>query len=186
MEYIDLRKMNKGELKQVRWQVVCLKKMGKTGKEIEELTGSAAESRERNMDGVSARGRQFHGTEETRFSKGGTSTVDTGGTGGNTRNGYYPPPRGIRYSRQFVDTEESVCIRLEKVSEKDIGWQCVGLYAALGIDVPASGKTRPETGSFPYLKVAGGGISSHRPASQGGKCRDLLGRRDRDRQRLEL
>lgn len=39
MEYIDLRKMNKGELKQVRRQVVRLKKMGKTGKEIEELTG---------------------------------------------------------------------------------------------------------------------------------------------------
>ena len=39
MEYIDLRKLNKGELKQVRRQVVRLKKMGKTGKEIEELTG---------------------------------------------------------------------------------------------------------------------------------------------------
>ena len=39
MEYIDLRKLNKGELKQVRSQVVRLKKMGKTGKEIEELTG---------------------------------------------------------------------------------------------------------------------------------------------------
>ena len=39
MEYIDLQKLNKGELKQVRSQVVRLKKMGKTGKEIEELTG---------------------------------------------------------------------------------------------------------------------------------------------------
>ena len=39
MEYIDLRKLNKGELKQVRRQVVRPKKMGKTGKEIEELTG---------------------------------------------------------------------------------------------------------------------------------------------------
>ena len=39
MEYIDLRKLSSGELKQVRSQVVRLKKLGKTGKEIEELTG---------------------------------------------------------------------------------------------------------------------------------------------------
>ena len=39
MEYIDLRKLSVGELKQVRSQVVQLKKMGKSGKEIEELTG---------------------------------------------------------------------------------------------------------------------------------------------------
>ena len=37
MEHIDLRKLNRGELKQVRRQGVRLKKMGKTGKEIEEL-----------------------------------------------------------------------------------------------------------------------------------------------------
>ena len=35
MEHIDLRKLNRGELR----QVVRLKKMWKTGKEIEELTG---------------------------------------------------------------------------------------------------------------------------------------------------
>ena len=39
MEYIDLRKLKSGELKQVRRQVVRLKQMGKAGKEIEELTG---------------------------------------------------------------------------------------------------------------------------------------------------
>ena len=39
MEHIDLRKLNSGGLKQVRRQIVRLKKMGKTGKEIEELTG---------------------------------------------------------------------------------------------------------------------------------------------------
>ena len=39
MEYINLRKLSSGELKQVRRQVVRLKVMGKTGKEIEELTG---------------------------------------------------------------------------------------------------------------------------------------------------
>jgi hypothetical protein len=38
-EYIDLRKLNRGELKQISRQVIRLKKMGKTGKEIEELTG---------------------------------------------------------------------------------------------------------------------------------------------------
>ncbi len=39
MEYIDLRKIGKEGLKKIRRQVVQLKKMGKTGKEIEELTG---------------------------------------------------------------------------------------------------------------------------------------------------
>ena len=39
MDYIDLRKLSNGELKQIRSQVVRLKKIGKTGKEIEELTG---------------------------------------------------------------------------------------------------------------------------------------------------
>lgn len=39
MEYIDLRKVGKDGLKEIRRQVVRLKKMGKTGKEIEELTG---------------------------------------------------------------------------------------------------------------------------------------------------
>ena len=39
MEYIDLRKVGREGLKEIRRQVVRLKKMGKTGKEIEELTG---------------------------------------------------------------------------------------------------------------------------------------------------
>ncbi len=39
MKYIDLRKESREGLKQIRRQVVRLKKMGKTGKEIEELTG---------------------------------------------------------------------------------------------------------------------------------------------------
>lgn len=39
MEYIDLRKVGKEGLKQIRSQVVRLKKMGKSGKEIEEQVG---------------------------------------------------------------------------------------------------------------------------------------------------
>ena len=39
MEYIDLRKVGREGVKEIRRQVVRLKKMGKTGKEIEELTG---------------------------------------------------------------------------------------------------------------------------------------------------
>ncbi len=39
MEYIDLRKVSREGLKEIRRQVVRLKKMGKTGKGIEELTG---------------------------------------------------------------------------------------------------------------------------------------------------
>ena len=39
MEYIDLRKVGKDGLREIRRQVVRLKELGKTGKEIEELTG---------------------------------------------------------------------------------------------------------------------------------------------------
>ena len=39
MEYIDLRKVGREGHKEIRRQVVRLKKMGKTGKKIEELTG---------------------------------------------------------------------------------------------------------------------------------------------------
>ena len=39
MEYIDLRKVGREGLKEIRRQVVRLKKLGKTGKEIEKLTG---------------------------------------------------------------------------------------------------------------------------------------------------
>ena len=39
MEYIDLRKVGREGLREIRRQVVRLKKLGKTGKEIEELTG---------------------------------------------------------------------------------------------------------------------------------------------------
>jgi len=39
MEYINLRKAGRVGLKEIRRQVVRLKKLGKTGKEIEELTG---------------------------------------------------------------------------------------------------------------------------------------------------
>ena len=39
MEHMDLRKLNRGEPTQVRRQAVHLKKMWKTGEEIEELTG---------------------------------------------------------------------------------------------------------------------------------------------------
>jgi len=39
MAYIDLRKVGRAGLKEIRRQAVRLKKLGKTGKEIEELTG---------------------------------------------------------------------------------------------------------------------------------------------------
>ena len=56
MEYIDLRKVGREGLKEIRRQVVRLKKMGKTGKEIRGINRSTAESRKRNMDSVSTRG----------------------------------------------------------------------------------------------------------------------------------
>ena len=52
--------------------------------------------------------------------------------------------------------------------------------------MPVPCEARSKAGSFPHLKVAGGGISSHRPAGQGRKRCDLLGRRDWNRQLLKL
>ena len=52
-----------------------------------------------------------------------------------------------------MDAEESACVGLEEVSEKDIRRECVGLYAALGIDVPAPCEARSKAGSFPHLKA---------------------------------
>ena len=76
MEYIDLRKLSKGELKQVRRQVVRLKEMGRTGKEIEELTG-VRQNRASEIWTAYQRERQFHGTEETRVPEGDTSAAGT-------------------------------------------------------------------------------------------------------------
>ena len=39
MKHISFRKLSNEEVKRIRQQVVRLKEMGKTGKEIEELTG---------------------------------------------------------------------------------------------------------------------------------------------------
>ena len=39
MEYIELRKVGREDLKEVRGQVSRLKKLRKTGKEVEEITG---------------------------------------------------------------------------------------------------------------------------------------------------
>ena len=63
MEHIDLRKLNSGELKQVRRQVVRLKKMRKTGKEIEGVRQNRASE---IWTAYQRKGRQIHGTEETR------------------------------------------------------------------------------------------------------------------------
>ena len=114
MEHIDLRKLNGGELKQVRRQVVRLKKMRKTGKEIEELTGV----------------RQNRGSEIwTAYQREGDRSME-------------PKKRGFQKGTHLL------------LTPKDIRRQCVGLYAALGIDLPASDQACPKTGSFPYLKVA--------------------------------
>ena len=136
------------------------------------------------MDSISAGGRQFPGTEETGVPEG-DNLLLTSEEQAEIRETVItrrPEELGIPGS---LWTLKKVCAYVWKRYRKKIRRQCVELYAALGIDVPASDQARLETGSFPYLKVVGG-ISSHRPAGQGGKCRDLLGRRNRDRQPLEL
>lgn len=114
MEYIDLRKLKKGELKQVRRQAVRPKKMGKPGKNWG-INRSATESRQRNMDGVSTKGRQFHGTEETRVLQKGTHLLLTPEEQAEIQKTIITRrSEEFRYSRQFVDAEGSVHIRLEK------------------------------------------------------------------------
>ena len=67
MEYIDLRKVGREGLKEIRRQVVRLKKLGKTGKEIEELTGV----------------RQNRASEIwTAYQRGGEATLERKNTGG--------------------------------------------------------------------------------------------------------
>ena len=53
MEYIDLRKVWKDGLREILRQVVRLKELGKTGKEIEELTGVRQNrARKQNPKGI--------------------------------------------------------------------------------------------------------------------------------------
>ena len=96
MEYIDLRKVGRDGLKEIRRQVVRLKKMGKTGKEIEELTG----------------------VRQNRASEIWTA-----------------------YQREGETS-------LERKREN-----AVGIYEALGNELPASGEACAETESYGHLKV---------------------------------
>ena len=70
MEYIDLRKISTEEAKQIRRQVVRLKKMGKKGKEIEEIVGVRQNRISENMVSVSKRGRSIIREEENRKERG--------------------------------------------------------------------------------------------------------------------
>ena len=82
-----------------------------------------------------------------------------------------------------MNAEESVRICLEKVSEKDIRRQCVGLYAVLGIDVPASDKvvsTEDVTKAVhmavaPAIKNVGILLDKHLIAMERTSCFDVHG-----------
>ena len=175
MKYIDLRGLSSGELKQVRRQVVRLKEMGKNRERNRGINRSTTESRQRNMDGVSAQWRSGFRSKQRRTSRRGRANSSPRGRIRNTGNDCEAAAEGIRDTWVSLDAEEDLCVCVEKIPEKDDGWVRIGLYAALGSELPASGKTCPETKSYTCLKVENGRISSYSPAGTGGKRRHILG-----------
>ena len=111
------------------------------------------ESRERNMDSVSTRGRIFprakkvwaearerHGAHRWRTGK---NPEGRGGKGS----------RGLRNQGEAVDAGTDTGIHRESVAEKSKGEDAVGLYEALGNELPASCEACAETESKRHLKV---------------------------------
>ena len=91
MEHVDLRKLNRGELTQIRRQVVRLKRMGKTGKEIEELTGVRQSRISEIWTAYQREGDSSLEPKKRGFQRRDTSAADTEGAGRNTRNGHNTP-----------------------------------------------------------------------------------------------
>ena len=129
-----MRKVGKEGLKQIRSQVVRLKKMGKSGKEIEELVGV----RQNRISEI-----------WTAYQREGEASLE--------RKKYGRKP-GTHMLLEAWEQGEIREVVVEKTPE-DFGipgklWtQAVGIYEALGAELPASGEARPETGSHAYLRV---------------------------------
>ena len=122
MEYIDLRKVGRDGLKEIRRQVVRLKKMGKTGKEIEELTGV----------------RQNRASEIwTAYQREGESSLERKKYGRKPGSHMVLTER-FRNHWKVVDAGTDAGIHRETVSENNKRTDLVGLYEALGHELPAS------------------------------------------------
>ena len=106
MEYIDLRKVGREGLKEIRRQVVRLKKLGKTGKEIEELTG------------VSTRGRKLPGAKKVWAKAWESHGSNPGRTRKYPKGGQGEKAGGFRAHRQTVDVGTDKAVHPETVPQR--------------------------------------------------------------------
>ena len=113
MEYIDLRTVGREGLKEIRRQVVRLKKMGKTGKEIR----STPESRQRNMDSVSARGRSLLREKKVWAQARNPHGAQNGRTSGYSKGNRGKKTRGFRNHRAVVDVRANEAVHPKTVSQ---------------------------------------------------------------------
>ena len=111
MKYIDLRKTGREGLREIRRQVVRLKEMGKTGKEIEELTGVRQNrASEINMDSVSTRGRIFSNPEKVWAKARDTHGSNDGRTRGYSGSDPRETARGFRNHWQVMDVRPNEAV----------------------------------------------------------------------------
>ena len=159
MEYIDLRKVGREGLKEIRRQVVRLKELGKTGKEIEELTGvrqnraseiwtayqrEGSASLERKK--IRAKARDSYGTNPERARE--CPEGNCGESAGRIRN-----------HRQAVDIGTDAGIYPEGIPQNHQRADAIRLHEALGHELPAPSEACAETEPSGHLKVEKRGIS---------------------------
>ena len=116
MEYIDLRKVGRDGLKEIRRQVVRLKKMGKTGKEIEELTGV----RQNRVSEIwTAYQREGESSLERKIwaKAWDTHGSDTGRAGGYSDGDQREKAGGFRNHREMVDVRPNEAVHPKAMGE---------------------------------------------------------------------
>ena len=120
---------------------------GENGKRNRGINRRTPESRKRNMDSVSTRGRKLPGAKKV-WPKG---REPHGPYSGRTRE--YPEDGGgentggFRDYRQVVDVRADTAVHSDAVPQSHQGAYAVGLHETLGHELPASGEARPETES---------------------------------------
>ena len=101
MERVSFQKLSSEEVKRIRQQVVRLKKMGKTGKEIEQLTG-VSQTRVSEI----WKAYQCNGEAALAVKKGRSEDSFPGGRSTNTGDNHKPTTEGIWFARRSVDNEQ--------------------------------------------------------------------------------
>lgn len=149
---------------------------GKNGKRNRGINRSTAESRKRNMDSVSTRGRKFAGAKKVRTKAGQPHGPYSGRTRKYPKGNRREDTGGFRDHRQAVDIGTDAAVHSEAVSQGNKRANTVGLHEALGHELPASSEACPEAESYRHLKVEKRGISRNFKACGGGECHNLLGR----------